>query len=74
MLYIQEHLAGYRRNPSGPPHLQTSSTQVRLYLSHYHDVTRITYSGLLMFSSSYCSWISRVNPQIKKKQQYINAD
>ncbi|XP_065891603.1 uncharacterized protein [Dysidea avara] len=27
MLYIQEHLAGYRRNPSGPPHLQTSSTQ-----------------------------------------------
>ncbi|XP_065892172.1 uncharacterized protein [Dysidea avara] len=28
MLYVQEQLAEYRRNPSAPPHLQTSSTQV----------------------------------------------
>ncbi|XP_065892649.1 uncharacterized protein [Dysidea avara] len=27
MLYMQEQLAEYRRNPSAPPHLQTSSTQ-----------------------------------------------
>ena len=31
MLYMQEQLAEYRRNPSAPPHLQTSSTQVRFY-------------------------------------------
>jgi len=32
MLYMQEHLKEYRRNPSGLPHLQTSSTQVSSFL------------------------------------------
>lgn len=39
MLFIQEHLAEYRRNPSASPHLQTTSTQVRLLLKWHNSNT-----------------------------------